>query len=184
MEDREIVELYFQRSESAVTETARKYGRYCHYIAYQILHSDEDAQEVVNDTYLKTWQTVPPKRPERLKAYVGMIARQLALNVYEERHTQKRGELPLVLDELSECLPCEDGGADMASEVALRDALNAFLRKLPQKARNIFLRRYWYASPVSEIAKEYGMKEGAVAMLLLRTRYKLKTHLRKEGFLI
>ena len=91
MEDKQIVDLYWKRSESAIAETEKKYGRYCHYIAYQILENDEDAKEIVNDTYLKTWQTIPPKRPESLKTYVGMISRQLALNVYEEQHTQKRG---------------------------------------------------------------------------------------------
>ena len=181
MDDTQIVDLYWERSESAIEETKKKYEKYCHYIAYRILENDEDANEVVNDTYLKTWQTVPPARPVSLKAYVGMISRQLALNAYEKQHTQKRGEAALVLDELNECLPCE-GNTDMASEIALRDSLNTFLRGLPLKTRNIFIRRYWYTSSVAEIADEYSMKESSVAMLLLRTRKKLKIHLQKEGF--
>lgn len=180
MEDKQIVDLYWERSESAITETEKKYGKYCHYIAYQILENDGDAEEVVNDTYLKTWQTIPPNRPDRLKPYVGMISRQLAFNVYEEQHTQKRGQIPVVLDELAECLPSED--TDWASEITLRDSLNSFLRALPLKTRNIFIRRYWYTSSLSEIAEEYAMKESAVGMLLLRTRQKLKNHLQKEGF--
>lgn len=181
MEDRQIVDLYWERSESAIKETEKKYGRYCHYIAYQILRDDEDAKEVVNDTYLKAWQTIPPKRPQAFKAYVGMISRHLAFDIYEAKHTQKRGQIPLVLEELSECLPGEDG-SDIGAGIALRDSMNAFLRALPQKTRNIFIRRYWYTSSLAEIADEYAMKESAVGMLLLRTRKKLKTHLQKEGF--
>lgn len=182
MEDKQIVDLYWERSESAIAETEKKYGRYCHYIAYQILEDDEDAKEIVNDTYLKTWQTIPPKRPESLRPYVGMICRQLALNAYEKQHAQKRGQLSLVLDELAECLPGNDEDWDVASGVALHDSLNTFLQGLPKKARNVFVRRYWYTSSIAEIAKEYSMKESAVAMLLLRTRNKLKKHLQKEGF--
>ena len=182
MEDKQIVDLYWERSESAIKETEKKYGRYCHYIAYQILENDEDAKEVVNDTYLKTWQTIPPKRPEALKPYVGMISRHLAFDVYEEQHTQKRGQIPLVLDELAECLPSDEDDWDVVSGIALHDSLNTFLRGLPQKTRNIFIRRYWYTSSITEIAEEYSMKESAVGMLLLRTRNKLKTHLQKEGF--
>ena len=182
MKDKQIVDLYLERSESAIAETEKKYGRYCHYIAYQILENDEDAKEIVNDTYLKTWQTIPPKRPESLKPYVGMICRQLALNAYEEQHTQKRGQVALVLDEIAEFLPGNDEDWDVVSGIVLNDLLNNFLRGLPQKTRNIFIRRYWYASSVAELAKEYSMKESAVAMLLLRTRNKLKTHLQKEGF--
>ena len=182
MEDKQIVDLYWERSESAIAETEKKYGRYCHYIAYQILENDEDAKEIVNDTYLKTWETIPPKRPDSLKPYVGMISRQLALNAYEEQHAQKRGQITLVLDELAECLPGNDEDWDVVSGVALHDSLNTFLRGLPSKTRNIFIRRYWYTSSIAEIAEEYSMKDSAVAMLLLRTRNKLKTHLQKEGF--
>ena len=182
MEDKQIVDLFWERSESAIQETEKKYGRYCYYIAYQILQSDEDANEVVNDTYLKAWQTIPPKRPEALKPYVGMISRHLAFDIYEAQHTQKRGQIPLVLDELAECLPGADDAWDVVSGIALRDSLNAFLRGLPLKTRNIFLRRYWYASSLADIADEYAMKESAVGMILLRTRKKLKSYLEKEGF--
>ena len=131
---------------------------------------------------MKALETMPPKRPEKLKAYVGMISRQLAFNRYERQHTQKRGQIPLVLEELAECLPSESEEQDIPSEIALRDSLNSFLRGLPLKTRNIFVRRYWYTSSISEIAEEFFMKESAVSMLLLRTRNKLKKHLQKEGF--
>ena len=183
MEDKQIVELYWERSETAISETEKKYGRYCHYIAYQILCNDADAEEIVNDTYLKTWNTVPPMRPDPLKPYVGTISRQLALNRYEAQNTQKRGgQVPLVLDELSECIPDTDGGGDIGESVALSDALNRFLWALPVRTRNIFVRRYFYMSPVAEIAKDFSMKESNVTMHLLRTRRKLEQFLKKEGF--
>lgn len=183
MEDRQIVELYWQRAERAIAETHAKYGRYCHYIAYNILSSNEDAEEVVNDTYLKVWNHVPPDRPDPLKPYVGMISRQLALNVYNARQTQKRGEgISLAILELEECIPSTPN--DIADSTALSDSLNRFIEKLPTKTRRIFVCRYWYADPISVIAKDFSMKESAVAMLLMRTRQKLKAHLEKEGFSI
>ena len=183
MEDQQIVDLYFARSESAITETDRKYGRYCHSIAYNILEDHEDAKEIVNDTYLKAWNTIPPNRPAPLKPYVGMISRHLSLDRYEEYHTQKRGgQVPLVLEELAECIPDNDSREDIGESVALKDALAKFIRSLPDKTQMIFLRRYWYASSVAEIAEEYGMRENSVNVLLHRTRKKLKDHLQKEGF--
>ena len=184
MEDNQIVDLYWARSEAAITETDKKYGRYCHYIAYQILCDDGDAEEIVNDTYLKTWNTVPPNRPDPLKAYVGMISNQLALNRYDEKTAEKRGggKMPLIYHELDECSADDDESADIGESLALRDALNRFIWSLPKKTRNIFVRRYWYASSLSEIAEDYGMKENAVSMLMFRTRQKLKDFLRKEGF--
>ena len=183
MEDKQIVELYWERSETAIAETEKKYGRYCHYIAYQILYNDEDAKQVVNDTYLKTWDTIPPQRPDTLKSYVGMISRQLALNIYEKQHTQKRGgQVTLVLDELSECIPDNAPDADIEDSVALSDALNRFIRSLPQRTRNIFVRRYFYMSTAAEIAKDFSLKESNVTMHLLRTRKKLAQFLKKEGF--
>ena len=184
MEDRQIVDLYWARSEVAITETDKKYGRYCHYIAYQILCDDMDAEEIVNDTYLKTWNTVPPNHPDPLKSYVGMISSQLALNRYEEKSTARRGggKIPLIFHELDECLADEEASADMAESIVLRDLLNRFIWSLPKKTRNIFVRRYWYASSLAEIAEEYGMRESAVAMLMFRTRQKLREFLQKEGF--
>lgn len=183
MEDKQIVDLYWARSATAIVETEKKYGRYCHYIAYQILYDDEDAKEVVNDTYLKMWNTIPPHCPDPLKPYVGMISRQLALNTYAGQHTQKRGgQVSLVLDELSECIPDNAGGADIGESIALSDALNRFIWALPQRTRNIFVRRYFYTSSVEEIAKDFQMKESNVTMHLLRTRKKLEQFLKKEGF--
>ena len=184
MDDKQIVDLYWERSETAIAETEKKYGRYCHYIAYQILYNDEDAMMVVNDTYLKAWNTIPTQKPDPLKSYVGMISRQLALNTYEKQHAKKRsgGQVPLVLDELSECISDNNSSADISERIAISDALNRFLRSLPKRTRNIFVRRYFYMSSIAEIAKDYKMKESSVSMLLLRTRKKLQQFLGKEGF--
>lgn len=183
MDDKQIVELYWQRCESAIEETDKKYGRYCHYIAYHILADNEDAKEIVNDTYLKTWNTVPPNRPDPLKPYVGTISRQLSLNRYEAQHAQRRrGQVALALDELAECIPDTDSGADIGESVALSDALTRFLWGLPERTRILFVRRYFYMSPVAEIAADFSMKESAVTMLMLRTRRKLAHFLKKEGF--
>jgi len=184
LDDKQIVDLYWARSERAITETDKKYGRYCHYIAYQILADNEDAEEIVNDTYLKTWNTVPPNYPDPLKTYVGMISNQLALNRYDEKTAAKRGggKMPLIFHELDECLADDEESIDIAEAIVLRDLLNRFIWSLPKKTRNIFVRRYWYASSLAEIAEEYGMKESAVAMLMFRTRQKLREFLQKEGF--
>lgn len=183
MQDKEIVDLYWARSEDAVAETEKKYGRYCHYIAYQILGNDEDANEVVSEAYFKAWNTIPPQKPDKLKPYLGMISRQLALDAYEALHTQKRGgRVALLLDELSECIPDNDSCDDIGESIALREALNEFVRSLPDNAQKVFVRRYWYASSVAEIAKAYFMKESSVTVLLMRTRRKLKEFLKKEGF--
>ena len=181
MEDVKILELYYQRNEQAIEETDQKYGRYCHYIAYQILTDDLTAEEVVNDTYLRVWNSVPPQYPYPLKPYVGTISRRISLDRVEYQNALKRGggHLTAVLDELSECVSGDN--EDLDQTIALKEALNSFLRSLPPKRRNIFVRRYWYTSSVAEIAREYAMKESTVSMILLRTRKKLRTHLEKEG---
>ena len=183
MDDLDIVALYFARSEEAITETDKKYGKYCHYIAYQILNDREDAGEIVNDTYLKVWNTVPPKKPNPLKAYLGVISRHLSINYYLRKQRQKRGShAHILLSELGECLPSDGSSADEAEMIALRDALNRFIRSLPEQTQKVFLRRYWYASPIAEIAADYGINKSSVAVLLMRTREKLREFLKEEGF--
>ncbi len=183
MQDNDIVALYWARKECAITETQAKYGRYCHFIACRILENDADAEEIVNDTYLKLWNTIPPNRPEILRSYVGMICRQLSFNAFQAKNAQKRsGQTTLVLEELSECIPDGEGGADIGESLALRDALNKFLWSLPDKTRDIFLRRYWYSCPLSQIARAHGMTETHIRVLLFHTRNKLKKFLSKEDF--
>lgn len=185
MEDCKILDLYFDRSESAIEETDKKYGRWCHSISYNILESHEDAAETVNDTYLKVWNTVPPNRPDPLKPYVGMVSRQLSLNRWERRNALKRGgETAVAIDELAECIATPDMGDDIGESVALTDSLNRFLGSLSKDSRRVFVRRYFYVSSIKEIAKDYNMKESAVSMMLARTREKLRAFLEKEGFFV
>ena len=181
MEDMRILDLYWERSEDAVAQTARKYGRYCYAIAYGILESESDAEEIVNDTYLKVWNTIPPERPAVLSSYVGMICRQLSINRYHAQTAQKRGggQVEEAEEELVYCLPSYD--PDPVEMLHMQRVLNQFLRGLPKQSRVVFLRRYWYLNPVSQIARDCSMTEGAVKMLLHRTRKKLKDFLRKEG---
>ena len=178
MEDREIVALYWARSEDAITETDGKYGTYCRYIADRIAGEDE-AEGVVNDTWLKCWNTIPPAKPDPLKAYVGMLCRGLAINRLERQTARKRTAALTPLEELSEVVSGEAGDPDEA--LALKEALNAFVAGLPARTRRVFVRRYWYAEPVSAIAAAYGMRENAVSVLLLRTRRALRDFLEKEG---
>ncbi len=178
MDELEILDLFFARSENAISAIQSKFGRYCHYIAVRILGNDSDAQEVVNDTWLKAWNTIPPHRPNSLKTYLGMLTRQLALDAWDVKTAQKRGgQFSLVLDELAECIP---DGTDFTQSLELRDALNRFLHTLPSETRRIFLQRYWYAASVAEIAREFHMKKSTVTVLMLRTRQKLKAFLQKE----
>ena len=183
VEDKKIVDLYWERSEAAISETQKRYGRYCHYIAYNILYSHEDAEECVNDTYIKAWNAMPPHRPERLSTFLGKITRNTALDRYLSDRTKKRGggQMTVVLEELMQCVPDEKSSGSMADELALKDAINGFLSSLPAQRRIIFMRRYWYMSSIKEIAEEYGLKESNVKVTLLRTRNRFKAYLEKEG---
>lgn len=182
MDDKRIVELFFARAETAISEAAKKYGRYCRYIALRLLGDERDAEEVENDTYLRLWNSIPPKKPDPLKPYIGAVARNIALNKLEARGAQKRGgEALLVLEELSECLS-DPAGEEMGESFALREALNSFLASLDEKTRIVFMQRYFYTCSVREIAAARGLKESAVTMILFRARQKLREHLHKEGF--
>ena len=186
MEDSRIIELYFERSEQAIAETASKYGNYCTVIARNILYSQEDAEECVNDTWLNAWNAIPPTRPSRLAAFLGKITRNLALNLYERFHAKKRGEgqTALALDELAECVA---DSSTVEAEVELRElagAINGFLAGLPAETRRIFVLRYWYLYPVREIAERLGRGESMIKMNLLRTRNQLKEYLEREGIAI
>lgn len=183
MEDDKIIELYFARSEKAISETSEKYGKYCHYIAYNILQNEEDSEECVNDTYLRTWNAIPPKRPNRLQTFLGKITRNLSLNKLEKRTADKRGagQVSFVLDELAESIPDKNDAEQITEDMVIKNILDRFLTKLPTETRRIFIRRYWYLSSVKEIAKEFGLSESKVTVTLFRTREKLKAVLEKEG---
>lgn len=181
MEDKRIIELFWERSETAIEETAKKYGRYLRYIAANVLGDELDSEEIENGTYLRAWNSIPPEKPNSLKGYLAAICRNLACNRYNANTAKKRGERELALDELSECVADSSQDSDLAEAFSLRRAIEVFLRSLDTRTRIIFLQRYFYTCPVREIAERYGMKESTVTMLLFRTRKKLKGHLMKEG---
>ncbi len=180
MEDRQIIDLYWARSQEAVEQTRIRYGRLIYSIAMKILRIREDADECENDTYMRAWNSMPPQRPVLLSAFLGKIARNLALDRYEREHAQKRGgcEIPLILDELEECIP---SGSGMELPLEMRDILNRFLEGQTETARKIFLRRYWFGDSVKEIAGLYGLGESRVKMSLLRSRDTLRKYLEAEG---
>ena len=186
MEDNQIIDLYWARSETAISETASKYGRYCHSIAYNILRSHEDSEECVNDTFFNAWNTMPPQRPNKLSAFLGTIARNLSLKKWEQYSTEKRGfgQVPLALEELQDCIPALENVERVVDYLALTELLNKFLSKLPKGRRKIFMRRYWYMDTIKEIAEGYSMSESKVKMSLLRSRKELKQLLEKEGFVL
>lgn len=185
MEDSRIIELFWERAEDAISETDRKYGKYCHAIAYNILHSDPDSEECVNYTYLRAWETMPPQKPNALSAYLGRITRNLALNRLSYKAREKRAEgYVAVLDEVSEMLPDASTMPEGADDVALREAINSFLRSLDANTRIIFVRRYWYNSAITEIATDYSIPVGTVKSTLSRTRKRFRDHLEKEGICI
>ncbi len=183
MEDNQIVDLYWARSEQAISETSNKYGHYCYYIAYNILHSKEDSEECVNDTYLNAWNAMPDQRPNILSAFLGKITRNLSLQRWEKYTAQKRGagQVPLALDELQDCIPATDKTDHIVDDLMLADLLNRFLASLTAEKRIIFMRRYWYLCPVAEIASDFAISESKVKMSLLRSRNELKLLLTKEG---
>ena len=182
MEDSQIIELFWIRSEAAISETANKYGRYCYSIAYSILQNHADAEECVNDTWLRAWHAIPPARPERLAAFLGKITRNLSLNKYEADVAQKRGsgQTSLVFEELENIIPANSLADQMIDDRAFIDDLNQFLASLPAETRKVFMRRYWYFSQVNEIAVDFGMSESKVKMILFRARKSLKTLLGKK----
>lgn len=184
MDDTTIIDLYWSRSEQALSETASRYGPYCFSIAYNILSNREDSEESVNDTYLAAWAAMPPKRPASLKAFLGKITRNLSLNRFKERSRLKRGggEIPLCLDELEQCV----SGAGSAEDALVRKetvaCVNRFLDGLSETERKVFLCRYWYLDPVADIARRFGFSESKTASMLHRIRGKLNKALAKEDF--
>ena len=184
MEDARIVQLYWDRDEQAIPFTADKYGSYCTSIAQNILGNYEDAEECVNDTYLHAWNSMPPKRPSILSTFLGKITRNLSLNKYKHNTADKRGggELPVVLDELSELVSGNNGVEQEISRKELVKAINAFMNTLSTEKRSIFVCRYWYADSISMIAGMHGMNEGSVSVILNRLRSKLHEFLTERGF--
>ena len=184
MDDSTIIDLYWERSEDAISETAAKYGGYCFTIAYNILFNKEDSEESVNDTYLAAWNTMPPRRPQMLATFLGKMTRYISLDRWKNRTAAKRGggEVALVLDELEECISGEDSIEQDYLRKELVRNINNFLGELPETERKVFMCRYWYMDSIEDVAERFGFSASKVTSMLHRTRGKLKRVLEKEGF--
>ena len=184
LQDSEIIELYIKRDESAISKTDEKYGAYCGKIAYNILTDRFDAEECVNDTWLSAWNAMPPQRPNMLRMFLAKITRNLSFNCFNARIAKKRGggEIHLVLDELAECIENESDTENEYLAKELEQCIRLFVRNLPEREGNVFVRRYFFTEPVAAIARRYGMTDNHVMVVLSRTRKKLKAHLEKEGY--
>lgn len=184
MDDSEIIELFFARDEKAVSAAHEKYGRYCGAVANNILKNREDSEECVNDALMKAWECIPPERPRDLGAYLARLAKNISLNRLEASQAEKRGggEVPLIFDELSECIPDSTNVERTFEQSELVAAVKDFLRTLKAPKRDLFLLRYWYCLSVSEAASRVGISDNNAAVTLQRTRKKLLEYLRKKGF--
>ena len=183
MEDAAIVDLYWQRSDQAISETDRKYGKYCHTIAYNICANNEDAEECVNDTWFSAWNMMPDKRPSILSTFLGYITRNFALDRFKAKNAQKRGggETPLALEELENCIPSLSNVEQRYEEKELEAAIDRFVSTLPRADRRMFIARYWFLAPISEISEKMGCSQSKTKMTLFRTRNKLRMYLEEEG---
>ena len=179
MNDEQILDLYFARDEQAVAETDRKYGGYCFTLANSILHSDQDAEETVSDTYLRAWNTIPPKRPGIFKMFLAKITRNLAFSRWRSMNAEKRGggEMTLVLEELDDCIAAPGCVGDSMDAKELTKAIRA-------REQDLFPRRYFFVEESGVIAQRYGMKPATVLRTLSRTRQKLKNYLIQEGYTV
>ena len=183
MEDQGIVELFFDRSEQAIVETDKKNGGYCYTIAYNILASREDSEESVSDTYFSAWNTIPPRKPTLLQAFLGKIARHISIDRWRKQSAQKRGgkEMILALEELGECVDTRGMEAEITGRELTR-VLNGFLASLPETERNVFLCRYWYLDSIQTISQVSGFSQSKVTSMLYRLRGKLQKKLSEEGY--
>ena len=184
MNDKNIVDLYFNRDEEAIDQTDKKYGRYCYSIAYNILTNKEDAEESVSDTYMTAWRAIPPRRPSVLSTFLGKITRHISIDRWRERSAYKRGggEVTLALEELEDCVA---GLQNVEMEYERKELIRAyvkFLDALPVTERRVFLCRYWYVESIETLAEKFGFSQSKVKTMLYRTRKKLRKTLWEEGF--
>ena len=183
MTDAEIISLYQNREEDAVAETEKAFGAYCYAIAYHILRNESDAKECVNDAYMALWQAIPPACPNQLKAFLGKTIRNIALNRAKQSARKKRGgdQREVLLSELEECVPAVISVEQGAEDRVITECIERFLYDQPEEKRKVFLRRYWYADSLREVAKACGMSVGKVKSMLFRMRKELQEYLAKEG---
>lgn len=185
MDDTQIIDLYWQRSERAIAETDAKYGAYCRMVALNITGDTRDGEECVSDTYMTVWQSIPTQRPARFPAFLAAITRSHGIDMLRARRAAKRGggEGECALEELSECLA---SGEDVQAAVAARElaaAIDRFLDTLKAADRDMFVCRYWLCAPVAEIARRMGATESRVKSSLMRSRNKLRAYLEEEGYI-
>ena len=182
LDDRKIIELFFERSEQAIVELSNKYGSVCTKVAFNILNNKQDTEECVNDTYLGTWNTVPPQNPNPLLSYVCRIVRNLAIKRYHANTAAKRNSIyDVALDELENCFPSVASVEYEFSAMETARMIDAFLETLDQKNRIMFVRRYWHSDSIDDLAKLFYTSNHNISVRLSRTREKLKKYLIKEG---
>ena len=184
MDDAKIIDLFWARNEAAIQETDKAYGRKLHVLANKILNNREDAEESVSDTYMKTWEIIPPQRPKYYYAFLASVCRHLSFHKVDWKLAAKRNaEVVTLTQEMEMCIPDTSRDREL-EEKELGRIMNAFLESLPKDTRLIFLRRYWHVDTIAEIAARYGMTESKVKMQLSRTRAKLQTYLESEGIYV
>ncbi len=184
MKDIDIIALYQARSEQAITSTKEQYGRLIRHIISRIVRSTQDTEECENDTYLAVWHSIPPQQPKNLKAYLAVIARNLALKRYEYLHAEKRNpEAVVSFEELEDCLSDRSDGGIRYTNEELRETINTFLGTLKAEHRNIFLLRYWQCCSIQEIMQRCGYSKSKTESILFRTRNKLRTYLEERGYM-
>ena len=185
MEDSRIIELYWKRSSDAITQSKEKYGSYCFAVANNILGNTEDSEECVNDTWFHAWNAMPPHRPDSLRMFFAKITRRVSFDRFKLLSAKKRGggEIAAVLDELAECIAAETDIENELIAKELGESIRLFVRSLPARESDIFHRRYFFTEPIERIASRYGLTSNNTAVILSRTRSRLKDHLIKEGYL-
>ena len=185
MEDTAIVDMLWKRDETALSEMTKKYYGFCRSLALRLLGNTEDAEECVNDAYLKAWNGIPPDRPERLDLYLGRAVRSLSVDLIRKKHAEKRGGkkcgAEISLEELEEVVTDGSTPESAAESARLSEIMDAFLRSLPETERNVFMRRYWFSDSIEEIAERFGFTYSKVTSMLMRTRRKLSKKLKEEG---
>ena len=183
MEDNQIIDLYWARSQQAITESETKYGAYCRTVARNILSRPEDAEECVNDTWLRAWNSIPPQRPAVLQAFFGTLTRNLSLDRWRRERAEKRGggSVELALEELEDCLAARERVEQAVEAEEITRLISNFLRRQSKQDRQLFVRRYWYLDDIRTLCRRFGMGESRVKSRLHRMRQKLRTELEKEG---
>lgn len=182
MDDKQIIELYFERNEQAIKETETKYGAFCHRIAMNILGIHEDAEECVNDTYYSVWKQIPPTVPEVFKVYLGRITRNLSISRFRAMRAKKRySSMEIMLSELNDCVPSSSNVEQTIEVMQLSDYISEWLDSLPVEDCALFVRRYWFGDEVQELAKKCGITAAKMAQRMLRLRKSLKAALEQKG---